>query len=553
MLQLIKKIMIRICGIFHVGVAPQDGKDGQDSVTYQIKPSISPVPQYADGVPKVENITVELYKTVGNQLPVLCGDYYWRLVYESSGVTSTVNRTQSPESGFTFYASRSILNYHLSVLTGFSKDDKTIASLTIPVIRDGDNGKDGEDAIVITLLPDINSYNKAAPPNRITVRCMKTVGQNPPEECSDYFISWFDKAEGRVDITEDYFAEIFPAYAREDNGGIIVRAYKDFKEATDWNDNYVAQTTISIIQNGLPGPAGQQGPLIYPLGEWNKGVTYTRTSSHCPFVYYSRDDSDNGMYYIPKNVGIILAGGNDPLTDAGRNWQEIRQIEYLFTKFLMANHALLAGAVAYNNKLFSQLGILNEVESNDYKSQDFNPYLSLDWKTGHLMCKKADVTGHIKATSGEFTGHVKATSGEFTGHIKATSGEFCGYLKTPFQSTKWPEVLSFESGFNFSGMGEGNTVYLPSAEGYEGVNCVIYVPKSLTRAVSTVELRTQGGAPFYYNGFNIRLDPNIKGILLDGTLVRLIGLYGPISTTSYGTVWFIENFKDMPESCLLYE
>ena len=68
----------------------------------------------------------------------------------------------------------------------------------------------------------------------------------------------------------------------------------------------------------------------------------------------------------------------------------------IFAKFAMIDKALLAGAVCSDNKMFSQFGTVNGVNSENYTNENFVPNLSLDWRTGDMFARNGVYSGNMR-------------------------------------------------------------------------------------------------------------------------------------------------------------
>ncbi|MCD7935530.1 MAG: hypothetical protein LUG98_01575 [Tannerellaceae bacterium] len=176
---------------------------------------------------------------------------------------------------------------------------------------------------------------------------------------------------------------------------------------------------VSKVKFIQKGETGKPGPLLYPAGVWVKEGIYTRTDSTAPFVLYDTGHPDTDIYYYLAKEGVFTGATNpDPKSDHsvnGGTWKEIEPYDAIFTKILMANFALLAGAVFHDNKLMSQYGrsasgsfsdkYEEYVDNGDGKdSGNFNPNLLLNFVTGYLKARNVDITGIVNATGGEFGG-----------------------------------------------------------------------------------------------------------------------------------------------------
>jgi hypothetical protein len=161
-----------------------------------------------------------------------------------------------------------------------------------------------------------------------------------------------------------------------------------------------ASLTIRLIKEGL---------IFYPAGKWDKMATYERTMETCPFVLYDTGKPDTDLYYyLNKEVKIVGNASNvNPKSDYAANgskatWRPLENVGYVFAKFAMIDHALLAGAVAYQNKMFSQAGTLNGNPSTDYKHPSFKPNIVINWLTGVFEAIHGTFSGVLSGVTGTF-------------------------------------------------------------------------------------------------------------------------------------------------------
>ncbi len=231
---------------------------------------------------------------------------------------------------------------------------------------------------------------------------------------------------------------------------------------------------VSKVKFVQKGEAGKPGPLFYPAGVWNKDATYTRTEELCPFVLFDTGDPKTSLYYFLTSEGTYFYDekknkaefGTPPDSGAVNGvWKHLTNAGYVFAEFLMADHALLAGAVAYDDKLFSRKGKIGTQTSDKYTNPEFEPNLELDWEEGTLKCKKADITGTITATSGSFTGEVTAISGSIGG-FKISGTGLTNQNENGVYNNDAYLIFRNDPHACFAGIG-GNI--LPASGGYRGV------------------------------------------------------------------------------------
>lgn len=127
---------------------------------------------------------------------------------------------------------------------------------------------------------------------------------------------------------------------------------------------------VSDGQNGEQGPQGpegetgndgQNGKLLYPMGEWKLGVTYTSTDVITPFVMFG------GEYYVlianESNPEIAPANEDGTTTDG---WVKMEQYEAIYTKLLVADNGLIGGSVYNGDYVFSKNGVIDGNNTNEY-------------------------------------------------------------------------------------------------------------------------------------------------------------------------------------------
>lgn len=252
------------------------------------------------------------------------------------------------------------------------------------------------------------------------------------------------------------------------------------KTATDISEGEWGEV---IKIKGDKGERGYQGPIPYPAGEWSSTVTYTRTTEKVPYVVH------DGLYYYLGKEGSFMGGANphDDYAANGSNatWILIENLQWLFVEILLAQWAKLGSAIFTDNKLISQKGKLNGVDSYDYTEDGFIPNISFNFYdgSGHLAAGNIswDAAGNT-----EFKGKIDAISGSIggfeigSGRIGMEEDEcsgrydglslYGGFIK--FSESKIDEKASFEQGtqvkYTSKWVGIGNNV-LPAFYGFAGI------------------------------------------------------------------------------------
>lgn len=171
------------------------------------------------------------------------------------------------------------------------------------------------------------------------------------------------------------------------------------------SDVLVDTLTIPVVDSGKPGERGRNGRLPIPYGEYDPAISYTATDLVAPFVL------QEGEYYV-MNKSVTVKGVS-PKADYAANgtdatWLHMEFFKAIYAELLMARLGLIGKAVFYDEFMFSQYGRKNGKEVNCSGGYDiptdagglFDPNIVINFLTGALRCRKADITGNINADSG---------------------------------------------------------------------------------------------------------------------------------------------------------
>lgn len=149
--------------------------------------------------------------------------------------------------------------------------------------------------------------------------------------------------------------------------------------------------------NGLPGPQGKKGQVIYPAGVYGNTVSYTTTETKAPYVY----DPSDGNFYVLNAIMTWLGteqNNRTPSQDYAQNngtyWLKFDAFEAIYTKIGIIANGLIGSAVFNGDYMFSQQGInpssSNAVTTTDYENFDkdhiydgtFTPNIMFNFATG---------------------------------------------------------------------------------------------------------------------------------------------------------------------------
>lgn len=183
---------------------------------------------------------------------------------------------------------------------------------------------------------------------------------------------WTDDPTG-VDSTYKYE---WCCYRTIDASGNNASKWIGKKDANGNPSNYA--WLFAMYAESIPGATGQQGPILYPAGEWSAGARYEQDIENIdgvnvvkatPYVLY------NENYYV-----LDIATSTNQIPSSSTAWKQMDKFDVVYAKILLANNALVGKAVFNGDYIFSQRGINAKGEATtgaEYKNFNAeNPYLS---------------------------------------------------------------------------------------------------------------------------------------------------------------------------------
>jgi len=371
-------------------------EDPEKAVIYRIIPSADIVKKSKVGVCTPSSITFSVYKVEGGKQTQLTFDNSIGVKMRArKGNGSWENSINWTTKSYTIDSSTEWVEAQLFVNNSTWLDADLLDSKRVPVIidgtdgsngKDGQNGKDGDSAVQYWMETDtpIIHYDTAKVTNTASfnISCKKKIGSGVATDCNEFLFS-LERYNGTSWTTPTIYSKRYmltigtsSTYTR-----YRIRAIND-------SDVTICEINIEAVFDGSIGPAGAKGAIYFFRGEWNNLETYIRTDDVIHYVVY------NEYAYEPKKASVT--GGSNPLADtqAGEvNWHTLGKYDVIATKVLLANFALIAGGVFWNNKLMSQYGVNNSGATvNNYTaySEDasgnengtFHPNILIDFFSG---------------------------------------------------------------------------------------------------------------------------------------------------------------------------
>ena len=160
--------------------------------------------------------------------------------------------------------------------------------------------------------------------------------------------------------------------------------------------------------NGLPGPQGKKGQVVYPAGVYGNTVSYTTTETKAPYVY----DPSDGNFYVLNAIMTWLGTeqnnrtpSQDYATNGGKYWLKFEAFEAVYAKIGIIANGLIGSAVFNGDYMFSQQGIDESGTATtayeDFGTEAFTSNIELNFKTGAGHLGAGQVTfeedGSVKA------------------------------------------------------------------------------------------------------------------------------------------------------------
>ncbi|MCC8153597.1 MAG: hypothetical protein LIP01_04910 [Tannerellaceae bacterium] len=131
-------------------------------------------------------------------------------------------------------------------------------------------------------------------------------------------------------------------------------------------------------------------------------------------MLYDTGNPDTDVYYYLNKEGSFT--GINPKSDYEINgekatWIPFENYDAIYAKILMADFALVGGAVFHNNKMMSQKGSGSATykdfkeDANGKPTGSFKPNLYINFITGYLEANDVNITGRISAGKGGSLGY----------------------------------------------------------------------------------------------------------------------------------------------------
>lgn len=184
--------------------------------------------------------------------------------------------------------------------------------------------------------------------------------------------------------------------------------------------------------------------IAYPAGRYDSNTSYVCTEAAGPFV------EQEGQYYAMYKQGTWLGSsiGRTPKEDYAQygsdaTWRLMDKYKALIVEMFFADYAKLGSAIFLGDYMFSQYGVKNGVQSNEYQNFNpdnidlFRPNVFIDWLNGYIEAANCKINGEINSRKGSIGGF------EIGYNRIGISGGISGNNDGMFL---YPNVLGFNNG-----------------------------------------------------------------------------------------------------------
>lgn len=379
----------------------------QEVESFDFIPSVQAIACYSDGSPKISSFTFTLRHKIGDSSYTLTTDVFLQLIATySDGSKLAAQSSSGAVSIATTHNGKNVTSIKITCSRA-SYVESEIYKHTIYSVIDGANSKyyklEASSAIISSIEGILNPTS-----NSVT---LYQYDGGTKSSASAYLAIGLESSSGSitfVSITQESQAIInsVTISGLASPVAVIIRAFSviniDNTESIDaWseidteiaNGNLLEISKLRIgINYAVVGPAGAQGPMLQSKGIWSSSRNYIRTSTSVDYVLYAVNGTYSA-YYVKEGISSIAAG---ILPTNTSYWVVMNNFKNIATDILLANFALIAGAVFYDNKLMSQAGLDgNGAISNNYGGypSSFTPNVLIDWLKGVIS------VNHIKEDS----------------------------------------------------------------------------------------------------------------------------------------------------------
>ena len=429
------------------------GGTGTSPVVYSLEVSDSAISRDSDGNLSPTSITVYKNKTVGSTKS-RTQDY--TLTYQRIG--QDANPIQLVGQGGEI---KDISSDCTAIEVKYKNGNTVLDSERIPIVKDGDNGTPGKDAVTIIVSPENIEFNisKSVPNQKVRVDVYKGESQLAYNDflCSTLSskdtittgLSWGFKVEdGLFYYTLRYLA------------GNDVNVEIPFTVTID-EVKYNKVLRITTVQNGSQGIQGIQG-CIYRQTEWSKGFEFHNDSELTSGIRYidialiKDKTAPTGYKAYMCRLTHLSTDSNNPTKEfenLGNNagnetehWTKLNSQFPIYTPFIFADNGVITLMQSNQILIGNDDGVISAGLSGSVTGDKIRIWAGS--ATPDNAPFKVDENGKMTASNAEIVGNIKATSGNignwfiYQDCIASTHGTINGVESDDYTSPDFrPDVI----------------------------------------------------------------------------------------------------------------
>lgn len=428
----------------------RDGLDGESAVMYFIQSSRRSVTIPAGSTEAHFSATLDFFKKVGNSTPTHHYCYvaaWWRGNGEDVQITDTsvftaptdlVDRAEIRELSTTMSTTGCVdVRATAFIIRIYStppvENSIPLAELEIPILKDGDNGKNGETfSITSNVQSVVIPANLTATSFSASLSFWKAVGGETKQLYPCYTTAFWRRGTSYTRISNTTY---YPSYSTKRTTGtasitglstnnssavradaIVVRIYDTATMSP--STKFLAELEIPILKDGKDGEGqkGETGKGYYYLGEWTdtsnenfiaSDASFDVTKHVAPYVSVTSDGTTTYYMLVAKEGSYSRTSAGTP-SASNPNWELMTtQFKYLISQAIFSDFAKLGSAIFNKDWMFSQYGLtgLGQFDTTAYKDFDRNFY-NLEHSNklyGHKSIKTGDgsvLLGSVQLTKG---------------------------------------------------------------------------------------------------------------------------------------------------------
>lgn len=266
-----------------------------------------------------------------------------------------------------------------------------------PVQYSAEDGKPGNDATAYWLVSPITNivFNTVGNPTpaAFTVLAKQQTGTGTVQASDKFYLACRKSATG----TSAWEQHVAPVKGSSINVTVIagikaysIRMYEKQADAIAWNSNYVDETGVSVIRDGLDGERGATGamPLYCGFYDQNK-APYFWNEQYRDIILYG---FGNAVYVFQVRNYSPGKGVTVPPTsqDGDANWEPANKLGFVAMDTALIDGANIAEFLFKNKKMQSQ----------DTDPDSGEPNLLLNGKTGEFIGNKCTLRGKFETSKG---------------------------------------------------------------------------------------------------------------------------------------------------------